>query len=301
MKLIKNALVYKADLPSSTALEAHLKEKPFIDPLPLWAGSSGFVSRNGEGLVDTFIGGLAFTVRIDTKIVPASAVKAELDKRSKQQCEETGRTRLSKAERADLKDMITAEFRAKALVKTALVTCFYRRDKQYLIIPTSSRTTAAAITSLLIAAVGSVKTETIHVSDVKHGLTTRMQAWLGDDPDAFGEFMPHVDTELAMGSQKLTVKMEQLTEAKAGLHKAFADGFGVKSMRLLAGNEVSFKLTSDFAFKSIDFPANPDAEKHDDDVWLHEAAVQTLNLSSVITELCDMLGYKEPEQEKEAV
>jgi hypothetical protein len=34
---------------------------------------------------------------------------------------------------------------------------------------------------------------------------------------------------------------------------------------------------------------------------LHEAAVQTLSLSSVITELCDMLGYKETEQEKEAV
>jgi recombination associated protein RdgC len=300
MKLIKNALVYKADLPRMSALEEHLKERPFIDPLPHEAGSSGFVSRNGEGLVDAFIGGLAFTVRIDTKIVPASAVKAEFDKRSKHLCEETGRKRLSKAERADLKDLITIEFRAKALVKTMLVTCFYRRDKQYLIIPTSSKTTAAAIVALLIAAVGSVKTETIHVNDVKHGLTTRMKAWLDDDADAFGEFMPHVDTELAMGSQKLTVKMEQLTEAKAGLHKAFADGFGVKSMRLLAGNEVSFKLTSHFAFKSIDFPTNPDAEKNDEDVWLHEAAVQTLNLSSVINELCDMLGYKETEQEKEA-
>jgi hypothetical protein len=28
MKLIKNALVHKAELPSSTALETHLKEKP---------------------------------------------------------------------------------------------------------------------------------------------------------------------------------------------------------------------------------------------------------------------------------
>lgn len=297
MKLIKNALVYKAELPSATALEGHLSEKPFVDPLPLAAGSVGFVSRSGEGLVDSFHGGLAFTVRIDTKIIPGGAVKAELEKRSKQICEERGVRRLPKAERNDLKDVILAEFRVKALVKTAQVTCFYNREKQHLIVPTTSKTTAGIITSLLIEAVGSVKTETIHVSDVKHGLTTRMKAWLEDDADAFGDFSPATEVDLALHKQKLTVKMDQLTEARAGLRKAFDDGFTIKSMRLLAGNEASFKLTSDFEFKSIDFPPSPDVETQDEDQWRHEASVQTLNVSAVVDELCDMLGYKEEQQE----
>jgi recombination associated protein RdgC len=299
MKLIKNALVYKAELPGASALEKHLEEQLFTEPLELSAGSVGFVSRSGEGLVDVFHGGLAFTVRIDEKIIPAGAVKTELEKRVKALCEETGRVRIGKKERAEIKDMIILSFRAKALVKSTQVTCFYDTDKQYLIVPVTSRTTASLIVNLLISAVGSVTTQTIHVSDVKHGLTTRMDAWLKDDPHAFGNFYPTADVALTHGSEKLTVQMESLSNAKAALEKAFATGFTIKSMRLSSSEDVSFRLTSDFAFKSIKFPVVP-VEENIEDAWLHEASVQVLNMSAIISELCDMMGYQEPEQEKEA-
>ncbi len=299
MKLIKNALVYKAELPGAATLEKHLEEKPFTDPLELSSGSVGFISRSGEGLVDVFHDGLAFTVRIDEKIIPAGAVKAELEKQTKVILEREGCTRLGKQEKADLKDLIVIGFRKKALIKTTVVTCFYDTRNKYLIIPVTSRTTANIIVTLLISAVGSVKTETIHISDVKHGLTTRMDAWLKGDVDAFGEFDPCADVALTQGGQKLTVQMEAVSNAKEGLEKAFSTGFTIKSMRLSSSNEVSFRLTSDFAFKSIRFPVTA-TEDNVEDAWLHEASVQVLNMSSIITELCDMLGYKEPEQEKEA-
>jgi recombination associated protein RdgC len=296
--LIKNALVYKAELPSAATLTRHLEEHQFTDPLVLSKGSVGFISRSGEGLVDVFHGGMAFTVRIDEKIIPAAVVKAELEKRVKDVLEQTGRKAIGKLERADLKDSIILEFMSKALVKTTIVTCFYDTKNGYLIIPTTSRTVAGIITGKLISAVGSVKTETISVSDVKHGLSTRLQAWLGDDAEAFGDFFPMADVDLANGSQKLTVKMESLLNAKAGIEKAFNDGFTVKSVRLSSSDEVSFRLTHDFAFKAIKFPV-AQVEENTEDAWLHEAAVQVFSLSAVVTELCEMLGYKEETQGEE--
>lgn len=293
-RLIKNALVYKAELPGANALTKHLEEKPFVEPQPMEAGSIGFVPRSEGVLVDVFHGGVAFAVRIDEKIIPAGAVRTELDKRAKAICEETGRTRMGKVEKADLKDSIIIEFRRKALIRTTHVVCFYDTKNGYLVIPTTSKTTAGAITSLLINAVGSVKTETIHISNVKQGLTTRMSAWLEDDLDAFGGFAPCEEVALENGSEKVTIKMDTLSNAEAGLTKAIKDGFQVKSLRLMAGSEVRFRLTSDFAFKAIDFPVSDEAQV-DDDIWLHEASVQLLSFSAIVKDLCDMLGYKEEE------
>lgn len=300
LKLIKNALVYKAELPHAEALAKHLEEKPFVDPEPMAAGSIGFVPRDGYTMVDVFHGGVSFMVRIDEKIIPAGAVRAELDKRAKEACESMGLKRLPKDEKAMIKDMIIAEFRHKALIKTTHVTCFYDIKHGHLVIPTTSKTTAGAITSLLIHAVGSVKTETIHVSDVKHGLTTRMIAWIEGDDEAFGEFYPCEEVALEQGSQKMTIKMDSISNANAAIKKAIGEGFKVKSMRLLAGaSEVKFRLTSDFAFKAIDFPVPVETEDYED-AWKHEASVQLLNFSAIVNEMCEMFGYKEPEQEKEA-
>ena len=298
VKLIKNALVYKAELPSAEALTTHLEEELFEEAEPMAAGSIGFVPRDGFTLVDTFPGGISFTVRIDEKIIPAGAVRTELEKRVKATCESMGLRRIGKAMRAEIKDGIIVEFRRKALIRSTHVICLYDTKNGYLVIPTTSRTTAGAITSLLVKAVGSVKTETIHVSDVKHGLTTRMNAWLSDDADAFGDFNPCEEVDLADGNQKVTIKMDSLTNARVGLEKAIRDGFTVKSMRLCAGNEVKFRLTSDFSFKSIDFPVLDVESSEIDDLWLHEASVQLLSFSAIVTELCDMFGYQEPEQEE---
>jgi recombination associated protein RdgC len=298
-RLIRNALVYKATLPSVDALTKHLEECPFTEALPGQAGSIGFIPRDGYTLVDTFHGGFAFTVRIDEKIVPAGAVRTELEKRCKEVCDAMGLRRVGKKLKAELKDNIILEFRAKALVRTNHITCFYDTKNGYLVIPTTSRTTAGHITSLLVRVVGSIKTETIHISDVKNGLTTRLTAWMDEDTDAFGEFAPCDEVAMTNGNEKLTVKMDSLANAEDALREAIKRNFTIKSMRFMAGTEVKFGLTSDFAFKGIDFPVS-DAAQADDDMWLHEASVQLLSFSAIVKDLCDLLGYKEPEQEKEA-
>jgi recombination associated protein RdgC len=292
MKLIKNAIVYKAELPAAHLLSDHLNENPFSDPQPTDDGSLGFIKR-GENLVDVYPGGVAFTVRMADKIIPAAAVKAEVDKRAKALAESLGKTKVPKKIKAEIKDQVVLEFRLKALIKTTEVTSFYNLQTRHLIVSTSSQKTADRVTSLLVRAVGSVKTETINVSGLQHGLTTRISAWLsGQNEDAFGDFSPVGQVALSLGDQKVSVKVESLENAKDGLTEALAAGMGVDSVSLCAGNDIQFKLTSDFHLKSIDFPVASESADADD-IWLHEASVQVTHVSGLMTALEDLLSYKE--------
>ena len=291
MKLIKNARVFKAVLPSITAIEKHLAEKPFTEPTSMEAGSIGFIERDGYGFVTPFHGGLAFAVRIDEKIVPVGAVNTELAKRVKEIEASFGR-RIGKKERAEIKDGVVIDLRRKALVRTDIITCFYDVENNYLIVPTTSATLAGRIVSLLVQAVGSIKTETIHVSDVKQGLTTRMQAWLNGDDEAFDDFDPQGQVSITLSGQSMTIKVASLQSAREGLQKAFDAGFEVKSIRLFDGELASFVMSSDFVFTSIAFPAIA-GDDNVEDLWQHEASVQLLNFSSIIAKLCAMFAYKE--------
>ena len=79
MKLIKNALIYRASLPDAAALAEHLAEKPFVPVPESHYSSSGFIVHPiTDELVTTFAGGFAFRLRRDFKPVSKSAIKLAL-------------------------------------------------------------------------------------------------------------------------------------------------------------------------------------------------------------------------------
>ena len=164
-QLIKAASIYKAEVPSADALEVHLAENTFAEMSDLSVRSVGFVPPSEGGLVTEFPGGLAFRVRIDEKIIPASAVQKEVSKRADSLQDLTGR-KPGKKERAEIKDQVYFDFARTAFTRTTCVTCFYERDSGFLIVPTTSTRVSSIVTSALVGAVGSVKTETINVSSV---------------------------------------------------------------------------------------------------------------------------------------
>ena len=290
MKLIKAAIVYKATIPTDTAaLHAHLAEKPFTECLQMQLRSVGFVpvTEDTQRLVSEFPGGLAFRVRIDEKVIPASAVKTEVEKRIKA----TG-AKAGKKMRSIIKEEVMRDLCARALVKTtASVTCFYDIASGYLIIPTTSQKIADVCVTMLIEAVGSVKTETVHVSEVKHGLTTRLTNWLAGTDDAFGKFAPCDEVALATEGRKITVKMSILDQAREGLNEALGRSFQVTSIGFWADG-MAFRLTSDFHFKSISFVEHEIADG-EDNPWAAEAALQVKKVSGVIADLVELLSYKE--------
>lgn len=291
MKLIKSAIVYKASIPSSDLLEAHLKERAFAECMELQLRSIGFVPPNDEGLVQDFPGGFAFRVRIDEKVIPAAAVKAEVQKQILAVRQQTGR-KVGKSERAEIKQQVMTDLCSRALVTTkASVTCFYDTSREHLIVATSSKSTSDQCVSLLVDAVGSVKTETINVSEVKHGLTTRLTNWLSGNEDAFADFQPAGNVTLAAQDRKIVIKMLGLESARAGINEAVSRGSQVTSIGM-SSRGVEFKLTSDFHFKSVHFVEH-ELPEEEESLWAADASAQVCKVSMLVEDLCSLLSYKE--------
>lgn len=302
MKLIRNAIVYSAEIPAADILHAHLAESTFTELGLSALNGAGFVDVPGvHQLVPTFHGGLAFAVRYDEKIIPASAVKAAVEKQAQAFLQLNGR-KPGKTLRKEFKDNAMLELCAKALVRTSVVTCLYDTEHKYLIVPTSSQKLADIAVSRLVHAVGSVKTTTIHVSDVKGGLTARFKQWLEfPDSQPFDGFQvgDSVNVERTLETkEKASFRLGNLLQATEGLQEALTSGFQVTNLALQHG-PVSFQLTREFRFKGIDFETDPDATSDLEAVmqWQHEAAIQLLEMSKVIQAMCDLLGYKPPEPE----
>ena len=297
-KIIRNAFVYKADLPNSKLLEQHLQDNAFVELGPLDGNRMGFVPvPQGFDYVERFEGGIAFAVRYDEKILPGSVVKQEVAKRCKAIREIDGYAPGRKM-RKEIEEMVVQELLAVALIRSKTITCYYNIDERFLIIPVSSKTISGMITGKLVRAVGSIKTETINISDVKMGLTTRLTAWVHGDEEAFSENFNLGDVvqlqRVTEKKEKISFDLEMLDNAKEGLSEALSANFHVTSLGMDHGS-VSFRLTSDFHFKAVAFGYETDDPENAYEGWLQDAAIQVLEFSRVVTSLCDLMGYKEPE------
>lgn len=303
-KLIKNAVVYKAELPGAAALEGHLSEHRFKEMQSLEWWSAGFVEIPATGeLVSKFEGGLAFAVRHDSKILPASVIIAEAIKR-KQNLEKSELRTVGRKDFLLIKEVVTDELLAKALTKTAIITCYYDTANQFLIVPVSSKQLANVVTSQLVHAVGSMKTTTINISDVKLGLTTKVREFLDvddGDEDTFGRhFVPGGKVSLVGDTEKATFDLTALDKAQAGILESLNKGFAVAELGMTFDKKTNFRLTADFHLKGIEFSYDPTEATDQYEGWQFDASIQVLELGALINSMCDLLGYREPEAAKEA-
>lgn len=290
--LIKSATIYKADIPLSAALADHLAEHKYHEIQPHESRSIGFVPAHSgtQELVSEFPGGIAFRVHIDEKIIPAGVIKKAVDKEVARVLDEEGR-KVGKKERAEIRSDVLFELTRTAFSKTTIITCFHHTGSEYLIVPTTNRRLCDLIVTLLVTAVGSIKTQTINVSSVKHGLTARLKKWLAYDTDAFGNFQPCGEAALTQDKRKLTVKMGDLQSAESALNEAMSASFEVRSLGFAYNpNLTQFRLTDDFKLKGIEFCHEPSDE---DDLFAAEAAIEVAAIREIIGELAEMLEYKE--------
>lgn len=307
-QLIKSAIVYKADFGAVTAIEAlqaAFEKHTFTECHSLQIRSIGFVNvesnDDGNAMAVPFQDGFAFRVRIDEKQIPASVVNDYVKKMVEAVSQREDR-KVGKKERAELKEQALVTLAAQAFPRTTVITSFYQFSTGYLIIPTTSKKLADYITSLLVQAIGSVKTETIHVSNVKHGLTTRLANWANGDDDAFGVFHPCALAALQQDKRKISVQMCDLGAANSTLKEALSSSFEVTSLGLTHDGETEFRLTEDFRLKRIEF-AHTDAEDDEEPSFYAQATLEVKEVSAVITNLIRMIGHGSEEglQKSEAV
>jgi len=304
MKLapIKNAIVYKATLPDADALAEHLNEVLFTDLGESDMRRAGFVPNLlTSELVTPFQGGLSVSLRIDEKILPPKVISRELAERRANMERNLG-LKLKRAEVRDLRDAVIMELVKQAFVKTTIINAYYSIESKLLIVTTGSKPFASLLISYLIKAVGSVKTETIHISDIKHGLTTKLKAYLDGDNAVFQGFGVGDFIQLSRkADQKEVIRYQAEVESIADeLQENLSSRYIVDLIKLYLA-DVSFLLTENFHFKRIDLPDALDTDEEDaEDIawrWRHEAAVATLQLTNVVNTLCVLLSYKPTEKE----
>lgn len=306
MNLIKNAVVFSAELPSRDLMLGHLAEIPFAPVGETMVSRAGFIPNHTTAeLVTPIEGGYSFSVRLDEKHLPKAGVNRAVADVIQAYADEH---ELLVADLDEdliglLREQTLTKLIANALIKTTIVHCFYSEAAQFLIVPTTGSPLAQTVMSLLIKAVGSVKTSTIHVSNIKGGLTTRLKNRLGMDGEdgiesAFDGFTLGASCLLKLKTDKAKFDMADLTEASAGLREALAAEMEVELMELVH-HELAFKLTHDFKLRGLQFGGEltEDEQAKLDDAdsafaWRLVAATQLLQVVALIEALCALFAYQ---------
>lgn len=297
MKLIKNAIIYKATLPQVILLEDHLSHNKFVELGDLEFSRAGFVHSPCINSFTCILPGVgyALNLRYDEKIIPSSVVNVASKKVIAEQ-ETLEDRRLPAKERNAIRDQVFTGMLSKALVKTVEITCFYHMEQELLIVPTASKKLADIVISRLLKAVGSIKTETINIDGLQLGITKKLEGFLEGDDHAFSGFTVGGKCKLkSHEGRSQSFKQADITEAKDGIQEALALSAQVVELEL-SNNDIEFRITNDFTIKGIHFISELDEETEFDsalDQWKHEAAVQLMLFSEAQKDLVKLFEYKE--------
>lgn len=300
MRLIKNAIVYRATLPEAAALALHLAEKPFTPVLESHFSSSGFIPHpTTKELVSQFPGGFAFRMRLDTKPISKRAIDLATGEKVQAQEAELDRE-LTREEVDAIKVALVEEAVKTTLPERTELDAYYHVESRTLLLPTTSKDVSSRLLFLLIEACGAVETSTIHVSNIKGGLTTRLQDYFGNDnSEAFDGFKLG-DSVVMKGKQgRASFDLDNLDHASAGLLEALKAEMQAERLELCHADTVNFKLTKDFHLRGISFLADESVEEPEfedmTELWQHHAGMQVLLLVATVQALCDLFGYQEKE------
>lgn len=304
MKLPKfrSAIVYRAGLPGLKAVEGHLLELPYSEIGETEFSRSSFVANPITGeLVTPVSSGFAIVIRHDQKHIPNQVVVKETQERVERVENITGQ-KMKKSDRRQIANEVKVELCKKAFVKSSLILALYKSDDKLLVVNTTNKNIASMVCGLLIKVIGSVKTETIHISDIKNGLTTRLKNHLNGTDNAFDGFTVGDYIQLSrLAEQKEIIRYSaEHNSVTAEVAESLNSGFIVDNMELV-GAGVNFLLTDNFTFRRITTQDHYFSE--DDDKafqWRHQTGADLFQFSKVVNGLCDLLAYKEQQDKPSA-
>lgn len=304
--MLKNAIIYKASLPAASDLRVHLLDRPTREIEKHEKSLARFEAQEDGFAVHQFPGGYALKLRVDEKILPSAILNAEVDKAVKKAEEESGDF-LDRESQAEMRHLVTLELLEKALVKTRYVWGFYHQAGEFLFVDSATPGYADVFMNELVHVCGSVKTATIHISDISQGLTKRLGDVIEGDGDriapfSFGEYLK-IKRKIDKGEPT-----EKITYAECSIlcHEV-ADqirfGFRVEVVELGRGG-MSFRLSDKFHFKKIDWPPlDIDDEEDGEDPaahrWKVEAAHKVDTMHMIAEDMCLLFEYTPPSLEEE--
>lgn len=226
------------------SIELNLESHRFVDITPAQLESVGWVEPEEE-LVFQSGGTRLICLRKDEKIIPASVIKKETDKR----IESLG-GKLSRTEIAELKEDVAADLALRAFTKTTLTHCIITDKMLY--VEAGSPSKADEFTAYLRSTIGSLPC--VPVCTVSSAMFTSWIVEKAPEDFVLGSEAVLVDEE----KQKATLSKHNLQEDDVLEH--INEGKLVKKIGLTYGETFSFTIDDDMCFKKIKFEYDDSSE-----------------------------------------
>lgn len=276
------------------AMEAALAAAPFTPCEGAQEKTYGWVPPRGEAhgrLVESINGHRIMRFAIETKSVPASAVKRTLDARAAKIEAEEGR-KPGRRECRDLRDEIARGLLPHAFPKTSHILVWFNPATGYLVLDTASQSKADEVITALVRALTDIQ---IAPLNTERSPQMAMTMWLGGRDEDFPEhFALGRHVELHSGDEmRSVVKFDRhhLDDEQMRLH--ISQGKLPTQLALDWDGRVSFILTQSTQLKKVAFLDGVFGDDNTDehaDRFDADVAIATGELSALIIDLVEALG-----------
>lgn len=291
--MIKNAFIYTAKFSSTinrNELNRAAAEHPFVECQPTQHESAGFVTpRQGGEMVEWIDDNIIMDIRIDTRKVPADAVRKEVDRLAALVEDQTGR-KPGKKQRKELAEQAEHELMPKAFTKTTVVRVWISLAHGFAVLGTGSQGVVDKIMTILaitldgLVEFGAVQTQMSPAAAMTHWLGT------GEAPYNFT-----VDRECELKSideMKSVVKYNRHNLDTDEVKQHIVSGKVPTRVALTWRDRVSFVLTDALTLKKIALldVVMLDGKDKGEDAFTADAAIFTAEMSDMLDDLSLALG-----------
>jgi len=214
--------------------------------------SMGWVSpitgSSDDSLVHAANGFILLALKVEEKIIPAVAVRDQLNKKVKE-IESNQMSRITRKEKLGLKDDIIASMTPRAFTKSHVVTAYIDPRKELLIINTPTKNKAEIFVSFLRKTLGSLPISIPNTGNI----ATIMTNWvkLNAAPQGFRIENNCLLTGTLEASRK--IKCDNNETLSDNVKNFIKDGMQVSRLKLNFNGLLTFNLKDDFSMVSLKF------------------------------------------------
>jgi recombination associated protein RdgC len=249
----KNLTVYRlpADWSwSAASLEEALARRPLQPCSPLEMRSMGWVApATTDRLLHTLGEHHLVALGVDQKLLPASIVRQEAERRARIQAESQGFP-VGRRQMRALKMQVLEELRARALSRRRMTRAWIDPNGRWLVVDSASDRRAEELVETLRDTLGSLAVQKV---DTERSPSLCMAAWLMQ-ADASGAFSIEQDLELQSGeAAKSIVRYRRHPLDGKEVRAYVAAGKRPTQLGLTWNGRISFVLTEKLQIKRVEF------------------------------------------------
>ena len=290
----KNLTVYRLPTDwslSAADLEAALGRFPLQPCSALQMRSRGWLAPSPSGrLLHTVGTQHLLALGIDQKLLPASVIRQEAERRAAEQAESQGFP-VGRRQMRALKLQVADELRARALTRRALTRAWIDASGGWLVVDAASATRAEEVVQMLRDTLGSLAVQRF---DTQRSVSGSMAGWL--QRGAPGAFALEQDLELeSADALKATVRYRHHPLDGADIRAHLAAGKRPTQLGLSWNGRIAFVLTEKLHIKRVQFlelaPEREDGRQIDPlEQFDLDFTVMAGELSKLLADLSGELG-----------